>query len=79
MLKSLKIFGTLKPFDLTLQRITKTHTMKVTFKARRRSSSSEIELTMILKNPEHTHEVVRNWLGFFANDIDVLASVTFDK
>lgn len=26
MLKSLKIFGTLKPFDLTLQRITKTHT-----------------------------------------------------
>lgn len=53
--------------------------MKVTFKARRRSSSSEIELTMILKNPEHTHEVVRNWLGFFANDIDVLASVTFDK
>ena len=53
--------------------------MKVTFKARRRSSSQEIELTMIIKNPEHIHDVVRNWLGFFANDVDVLSSVTFDK
>lgn len=79
MLKSLKIFGTLISFSVTLRHHQNINIMKVTFKARRRSSGQEIELSVVLRNPEHTEEVVRNWLGFFANDMDVLASLTFDK